>query len=86
MSSMHEYSFKFSQGSDLLDRLKSSLYEIGYYSIAPSDSQAAREFSQGLCYALSAKFMMEERNHGIGGGGKYFNWLKNAIDSYKKMQ
>ncbi|HDL7643962.1 TPA: RTX toxin [Yersinia enterocolitica] len=77
-------SFYFNQANDLLVKLKKSIFEIGYYSISQGDKKAAKQFHNGICYALSAKFLMEERNYGVGGGKRYFNWLQQAIESYKK--
>ncbi|CNI43015.1 putative RTX-family protein [Yersinia massiliensis] len=84
MSLVSEHSFKFGQSRDLLDKVKSSLFEIGYYSVTPGNVKAAKEFNDGLCYALSAQFMIAERNYGAGGGKQYFDWLNTAINSYKK--
>ncbi|CNI09143.1 putative RTX-family protein [Yersinia aldovae] len=82
MSSENNYSFEFSHGRDVIGKLSSSLYEIGFYSVTPGDEKASKRFSDGLCYGMSAKFMIEERNHGAGGGKKYFAWLQNAVDGY----
>ncbi|WP_327214731.1 RTX toxin [Yersinia aleksiciae] len=79
-----EHSFKFDQSRDLLDKIKLSLYEIGYFSVTSGNKKAAKEFHEGLCYALSAQFMIAERNYGAGGGKQYFDWLNTAIESYKK--
>lgn len=84
MGYIKEESFYFDQANDLLVKLKKSIFEIGYYSISQGDEKAAKQFHNGICYALSAKFLMEERNYGVGGGKRYFNWLQQAIDSYKK--
>lgn len=84
MSLIEQYSFDFSQGRDLVKKLETSLYEIGYYSVTPGDVDGAKKISGALCYALSTKFMMEERNGNVGGGKRYFSWLQRAIDSYKQ--
>ncbi|HDL8363052.1 TPA: RTX toxin, partial [Yersinia enterocolitica] len=84
MGYIKEESFYFNQANDLLVKLKKSIFEIGYYTISQGDEKAAKQFHNGICYALSAKFLMEERNYGVGGGKRYFNWLQQAIDSYKK--
>ncbi|MET1507957.1 RTX toxin, partial [Yersinia enterocolitica] len=84
MGYVKDESFYFDQTNDLLVKLKKSIFEIGYYSISQGDEKAAKQFHNGICYALSAKFLMEERNYGVGGGKRYFNWLQQAIVSYKK--
>ncbi|CNK03806.1 putative RTX-family protein [Yersinia frederiksenii] len=84
MSLLEQHSFDFSQGRDLVKKLETSLYEIGYYSVTPRDVEGAKKISGALCYALSTKFMMEERNGNVGGGKRYFSWLQRAVDSYKQ--
>lgn len=84
MSMVKEHSFNFNQYRDLLSKIKTSLKEIGYYSVTPGDMIAAEKFTTGLCNGLSAKFMIVERHFGPGGGKQYFDWLNTTINSYMK--
>ncbi|ASV33427.1 RTX toxin [Candidatus Hamiltonella defensa] len=79
-----EYSFDFNQGPALLHKLKDIIPEIAEVLMTNGDKKNAENFLQGLCLGLSARYLMEERVHGPGGGRKYMLMLEYIADQYSK--
>ncbi|WP_434525443.1 MARTX multifunctional-autoprocessing repeats-in-toxin holotoxin RtxA [Photorhabdus asymbiotica] len=76
------YSFHFSQDVNLLDKLSKIIPEIGSVLLTDGNKAESKSLRQGLCFALSARYLMEERVHGSGGGKAYMMWLKDAVKAY----
>ncbi|CCN86051.1 putative Adenylate cyclase [Vibrio nigripulchritudo SFn27] len=85
-NTVREASFNFHQGSDLLDAMKHVIPEIADVLITGGNSTAAKDFLKGVCFGLSARYLMEERVHGLGGGEQYLNWLKDSVNAYNNPQ
>ncbi|WP_416776198.1 MARTX multifunctional-autoprocessing repeats-in-toxin holotoxin RtxA [Xenorhabdus budapestensis] len=79
---LDEYSLHFNQGESLINNLKKLIPEIGDVRLTNGNHVESKEFLEGLCFALSARYMMEERVHGSGGGKKYMVWLMDAVKAY----
>ncbi|MBD2813618.1 MARTX multifunctional-autoprocessing repeats-in-toxin holotoxin RtxA [Xenorhabdus sp. Flor] len=79
---LDEYSLHFNQGESLINNLKKLIPEIGDVRLTNGNHVESKEFLEGLCLALSARYMMEERVHGSGGGKKYMVWLMDAVKAY----
>ncbi|MEQ5091680.1 MARTX multifunctional-autoprocessing repeats-in-toxin holotoxin RtxA [Providencia rettgeri] len=75
-------SFHFSQGGDLLDKLVTLIPEVGNKLVTNGNDAKSKEFREGLCFALSARYMIEERVNGLGGGKAYIEWLKDIVQAY----
>ncbi|MGR5146438.1 MARTX multifunctional-autoprocessing repeats-in-toxin holotoxin RtxA [Photobacterium alginatilyticum] len=75
-------SFHFSQGADLLNQLTTLIPEVGNVLITDGNDAQSKDFLEGVCFALSARYMMEERVHGLGGGKAYMEWLKDTVQAY----
>ncbi|PAS40418.1 adhesin [Vibrio cholerae] len=81
-NSIKEASFHFHQGIDLLDAMKHVIPEISHVLITHGNSVQAKSFLDGVCFGLAARYLMEERVHGLGGGEQYLNWLKDSVKAY----
>ncbi|KER01669.1 MARTX multifunctional-autoprocessing repeats-in-toxin holotoxin RtxA [Photorhabdus temperata] len=79
---LRDHSFYFSQSSNLLEKLGEIIPEIGSVRLTKGDIAESKKLMQGLCFALSARYLIEERVHGLGGGKAYMMWLKDAIKAY----
>ncbi|WP_118987203.1 MARTX multifunctional-autoprocessing repeats-in-toxin holotoxin RtxA [Photorhabdus sp. CRCIA-P01] len=79
---LEAYSFHFSQDSNLLEKLRKIIPEIGSVLLTKGDKVESKEFLKGLCFALSARYLIEDRVHGLGGGKAYMLWLKDAVKAY----
>ncbi|WP_350304919.1 MARTX multifunctional-autoprocessing repeats-in-toxin holotoxin RtxA [Photorhabdus viridis] len=77
-----DYSFHFSQNKDLLGVLKKLIPEIGNVLVTNGNDVQSKEFLEGICFALSSRYMMEERVNGAGGGKAYMEWLKDVAKAY----
>ncbi|MGV8003181.1 MARTX multifunctional-autoprocessing repeats-in-toxin holotoxin RtxA [Photorhabdus temperata subsp. temperata] len=77
-----DYSFHFSQNEDLLGELKKLVPEIGNVRLTNGNDVQSKEFLEGICFALSSRYMMEERVNGVGGGKAYMEWLKDVAKAY----
>ncbi|WP_449592748.1 C80 family cysteine peptidase [Photorhabdus tasmaniensis] len=77
-----DYSFHFSQNEDLLGELKKLVPEIGHVRLTNGNDVQSKEFLEGICFALSSRYMMEERVNGVGGGKAYMAWLKDVVKAY----
>ncbi|MBS9443676.1 MARTX multifunctional-autoprocessing repeats-in-toxin holotoxin RtxA [Photorhabdus heterorhabditis] len=75
-------SFHFSQGDNLLEKLDKIIPEIGSVLLTDGDKVKSKSLRKGLCFALSARYLIEERVHGSGGGKAYMMWLKDAVKAY----
>ncbi|WP_456299394.1 alpha/beta fold hydrolase, partial [Photobacterium marinum] len=75
-------SFHFSQGADLLNQLTTLIPEVGNVLITDGNDAQSKDFLEGVCFALSARYMMEERVYGLGGGKAYMEWLKDTVQAY----
>ncbi|ERT11658.1 MARTX multifunctional-autoprocessing repeats-in-toxin holotoxin RtxA [Photorhabdus temperata] len=76
------YSFHFSQSDNLLEKLKKIIPEMGSVLLTNGNKVESKAFLKGLCFALSARYLIEERIHGAGGGKAYTLWLKDAVKAY----
>ncbi|SGY96223.1 Autotransporter adhesin [Moritella viscosa] len=81
-----ESSFHFRQGPDLLDQLTKLIPEVGNVLITDGNKAKSKELLEGVCFALSARYMMEERVNGIGGGKAYMEWLEDSVHAYNDNQ
>ncbi|SFN49723.1 MARTX multifunctional-autoprocessing repeats-in-toxin holotoxin RtxA [Xenorhabdus japonica] len=79
---LDKYSFHFTQGESLLNNLKKLVPEIGNVLLTNGNHVESKEFLEGVCFALSARYLMEERVHGLGGGKEYLSWLTDAVKAY----
>ncbi|MGV7963900.1 MARTX multifunctional-autoprocessing repeats-in-toxin holotoxin RtxA [Photorhabdus tasmaniensis] len=79
---LEAYSFYFSQDSNLLEKISKIIPEIGSVLLTKGDTVRSKRLMKGLCFALSARYLMEERVHGSGGGKAYMMWLKDAVKAY----
>ncbi|OCA54794.1 MARTX multifunctional-autoprocessing repeats-in-toxin holotoxin RtxA [Photorhabdus namnaonensis] len=79
---LEAYSFHFSQDGNLLERLGKVIPEIGSVLLTKGDTAESKKLMKGLCFALSARYLMEERVHGSGGGKAYMLWLKDTVKAY----
>ncbi|NHB97619.1 MARTX multifunctional-autoprocessing repeats-in-toxin holotoxin RtxA [Photorhabdus stackebrandtii] len=79
---LEAYSFYFSQDSNLLEKISKIIPEIGSVLLTKGDTVESKRLMKGLCFALSARYLMEERVHGAGGGKAYMMWLKDAVKAY----
>ncbi|OCQ51963.1 RtxA repeat protein [Photorhabdus australis subsp. thailandensis] len=79
---LEAYSFHFSQGDNLLEKLDKIIPEIGSVLLTDGNKAESKSLRKGLCFALSARYLMEERVHGSGGGKAYMMWLKDAVKAY----
>ncbi|PHM48203.1 MARTX multifunctional-autoprocessing repeats-in-toxin holotoxin RtxA [Xenorhabdus miraniensis] len=79
---LDQYSFHFTQGSSLLSNLDKLVPEIGNVLLTNGNHVESKEFLEGVCFALSARYLIEERVHGLGGGKAYLSWLTDAVKAY----
>ncbi|MBI6549852.1 MARTX multifunctional-autoprocessing repeats-in-toxin holotoxin RtxA [Xenorhabdus lircayensis] len=80
---LDQYSFHFTQGDSLLNNLDKLVPEIGNVLLTNGNHVESKEFLEGVCFALSARYLIEERVHGLGGGKEYMAWLTDAVKAYK---
>lgn len=62
--------------------LKKKIIRIASKHITPNSDKNAETFSAGLCKALAIKYMIAERNYGVGGGKAYISWLEDVVAGY----
>ncbi|MDC9613831.1 MARTX multifunctional-autoprocessing repeats-in-toxin holotoxin RtxA [Xenorhabdus khoisanae] len=79
---LDQYSFHFTQGESLLGNLEKLVPEIGNVLLTNGNHVESKEFLEGLCFALSGRYLIEERVHGVGGGKAYLSWLTDAVKAY----
>ncbi|ASX26837.1 hypothetical protein [Candidatus Williamhamiltonella defendens] len=79
-----EYSFDFNQLDALSDKINDIIPEIAEVLMTNGDKEKAEYLLKGLCFGLSARYLMEERVHGPGGGTKYMLMLEYIVDQYSK--
>ncbi|MDC9580144.1 MARTX multifunctional-autoprocessing repeats-in-toxin holotoxin RtxA [Xenorhabdus sp. PR6a] len=79
---LDQYSFHFTQGESLLNNLEKLVPEIGNVLLTKGNHVESKEFLEGICFALSGRYLMEERIHGVGGGKAYLSWLTDAVKAY----
>ncbi|NHB63655.1 MARTX multifunctional-autoprocessing repeats-in-toxin holotoxin RtxA [Photorhabdus sp. RW14-46] len=79
---LEAYSFHFSQDGNVLEKISKIIPEIGSVLLTKGDTAESKKFMQGLCFALSARYLMEERVQGSGGGKAYMLWLKDTVKAY----
>ncbi len=77
-----QHSLHFTQGKSLLSHLEKLVPEIGNVLLTKGDHVASKEFLEGICFALSGRYLIEERVHGLGGGKAYLSWLTDAVKAY----
>lgn len=91
---MHKYThgkddkslaFEFSQSLKLIFTTFYANYKLAKQHVSTGDFKQSFKISTGgVCFGLSAKYMIAERNYGIGGGKAYMHWLQDMIKgSYK---
>ncbi|ATW22272.1 hypothetical protein BJP44_03890 [Candidatus Williamhamiltonella defendens] len=66
-----ENSFDFNQYYQVFKKAKNRIKTINRLS-------EHYDGSTGLCLALSVRYLIEERNFGLGGGKDYMLWLKTC--------
>ncbi|OVZ74522.1 C80 family cysteine peptidase [Yersinia intermedia] len=71
--------FEFSQGYDLLLPESKKIFDIAFSVVTHGNTISAKEFNNGLCRALSTKFLIEDSKYGPGGGQAYLSWLKRIV-------
>ncbi|PHM68910.1 MARTX multifunctional-autoprocessing repeats-in-toxin holotoxin RtxA [Xenorhabdus kozodoii] len=79
---LDKYSFHFTQGGSLLSNLEKLVPEIGNVLLTKGNHVESKEFLEGVCFALSGRYLIEERVHGAGGGKAYLSWLTDAVKAY----
>ncbi|WP_323840627.1 MARTX multifunctional-autoprocessing repeats-in-toxin holotoxin RtxA [Photorhabdus africana] len=79
---LEAYSFHFSQDGNVLEKISKIIPEIGSVLLTKGDTVESKKLMQGLCFALSARYLIEERVHGSGGGKAYMLWLKDTVKAY----
>ncbi|MDC9589998.1 MARTX multifunctional-autoprocessing repeats-in-toxin holotoxin RtxA [Xenorhabdus sp. XENO-10] len=79
---LDKYSFHFTQGESLLQNLDKLVPEIGNVLLTNGNHTESKEFLEGVCFALSGRYLIEERIHGLGGGKAYLSWLTDAVKAY----
>ncbi|MEQ1961906.1 MARTX multifunctional-autoprocessing repeats-in-toxin holotoxin RtxA [Xenorhabdus khoisanae] len=79
---LDQYSFHFTQGESLLGNLEKLVPEIGNVLLTNGNHVESKEFLEGICFALSGRYLIEERVHGVGGGKAYLSWLTDAVKAY----
>lgn len=80
-------SFKFSQTLKIIRRTWYTNYKLAKQHVSKNEILESLQFNFGTCYALSAKYMIAERNYGVGGGKAYMSWLQDiAKGSSHKMK
>ncbi|KMJ45360.1 RTX toxin [Xenorhabdus khoisanae] len=77
-----EHSSHFAQGESLLNNLQKLVPEIGNVLLTNGNHVESKEFLEGICFALSGRYLIEERVHGVGGGKAYLSWLTDAVKAY----
>ncbi len=82
MSTKLEYSFEFSQTSDLFKKIKSLMHDIAFNSVSNGDKVIADQLSSALCQALVIEYLVVQRKYGAEGGKDFFSWFKKAITQY----
>lgn len=75
--------FHFEQTSDFIDRVKKDIKRVAEEYAAGGDKPFIKEVKDGVCFALSIKYLIAERNYGPGGGRKYLSWLADMTDHHK---
>ncbi|MEQ9720354.1 MARTX multifunctional-autoprocessing repeats-in-toxin holotoxin RtxA [Yersinia alsatica] len=75
--------YKFDQSYKILTKIKRESYSLSKEHVTSDSNDDAKELNKGLCFALSAKVMMAERNYGEGGGKAYLSWLQDIIKGYR---
>ncbi|WP_145584547.1 hypothetical protein, partial [Yersinia intermedia] len=71
--------FEFSQRYDLLLPESKKIFDIAFSVVTHGNTISAKEFNNGLCRALSTKFLIEDSKYGPGGGQAYLSWLKRIV-------
>ncbi|WP_319924498.1 MARTX multifunctional-autoprocessing repeats-in-toxin holotoxin RtxA [Xenorhabdus littoralis] len=79
---LDQYSYHFTQGDSLLNNLEKLVPEVGNVLLTNGDRAESKEFLEGVCFALSARYLIEERVNGLGGGKEYLSWLTDAVKAY----
>ncbi|CNK16916.1 putative cytotoxin RtxA [Yersinia frederiksenii] len=88
---MHKYthgkddkslSFEFSQTLKIIRKAWYKNYKLAKKHVTPNEITNSFNFNLGVCFALSAKYMMAERNYGVGGGKAYISWLQDVANGY----
>ncbi|BET96212.1 MARTX multifunctional-autoprocessing repeats-in-toxin holotoxin RtxA [Xenorhabdus taiwanensis] len=79
---LDKYSFHFTQGESLLNNLEKLVPEIGNVLLTNGNHVESKEFLEGICFALSGRYLIEERVHGVSGGKAYLSWLTDAVKAY----
>ncbi|WP_338803249.1 MARTX multifunctional-autoprocessing repeats-in-toxin holotoxin RtxA [Xenorhabdus griffiniae] len=79
---LDKYSLHFNQGGSLLNELQKLVPEIGNVLLTNGNHVESKEFLEGICFALSGRYLIEERVHGLGGGKAYLSWLTDAVKAY----
>lgn len=77
-------SFKFSQSIDIFFGKAIFIAKIAHKNVTKNSWKDSISFNQGVCYGLSAKYIIAERNYGPGGGKAYFDWLQEVAKGYNK--
>ncbi|MBW5820987.1 MARTX multifunctional-autoprocessing repeats-in-toxin holotoxin RtxA [Yersinia enterocolitica] len=75
--------FHFKQSSDFIDRVKKDIKRVAEEYTAGGDKPFIKDANNGVCFALSIKYLIAERNYGPGGGRKYLSWLADMTDHHK---
>ncbi|WP_434223354.1 alpha/beta fold hydrolase [Xenorhabdus bakwenae] len=81
---LDEHSLHFFQSASLLSNLQKLVPEIGNVLLTNGDHVESKEFLEGICFALSGRYLIEERVHGLGGGKAYLSWLTDAVNAYNE--
>ncbi|MGE4736670.1 MARTX multifunctional-autoprocessing repeats-in-toxin holotoxin RtxA [Yersinia enterocolitica] len=74
--------FHFEQSSDFIDRVKKDIKRVAEEYAAEGDKPFIKDAKNGVCFALSIKYLIAERNYGPGGGRMYLSWLADMTDHH----
>ncbi|HDL7823281.1 TPA: MARTX multifunctional-autoprocessing repeats-in-toxin holotoxin RtxA [Yersinia enterocolitica] len=70
-------SFEFSQTTAILFPRMKTIYKLGKQHVTHGKAQSARDLWFGICFGLSAKYIMVARNYGPEGAKDYFSYMES---------
>ncbi|HDL7751218.1 TPA: MARTX multifunctional-autoprocessing repeats-in-toxin holotoxin RtxA [Yersinia enterocolitica] len=70
-------SFDFSQTTAILLPRKMTIYKLGKQHVTHGKAKSAMDMWFGVCFGLSAKYMIAARNYGPEGAKDYFSYIES---------
>ncbi|WP_145578519.1 MARTX multifunctional-autoprocessing repeats-in-toxin holotoxin RtxA [Yersinia alsatica] len=74
--------FIFAQRELFKGELKKEIIRIASKHVTLNNNKNAETLSSGFSKALAIKYMIAERNYGVGGGKAYISWLEDVFSGY----